>query len=530
MAMNSKQKTAVAVILAGGALAGAALIFAGRGNGTDGHGSGTHAEAAAHDDNEHHGASSGAAHDDAGAHGDGEHHAGSAAGPNGGQLFRQGDAAVEVLVGEAGPGAGGARLRLWASRAGKPLAPASVKAAGELRRLTGESERLAFVPAQAYLQSAAAVGEPHAFEASLEVTLPGAGAPLAIKLRKEEGLVEMTPAQIQGAGLTLQAAGPARIEGIVSFPGEIRFNEDRTAHVVPRVAGVVEGVAANLGQQVRKGDLLAVLASTALSDQRSELLAAQKRLELAETTFQREKTLWQDKISAEQDYLAARTALQEARIAAQNAAQKLTAIGASGSAGNMRALNRFELRAPFDGTVVEKHLALGEALAADANVFTISDLGTVWAEFVIAPKDLDRVRVGEKVRIASTAFDGKAEGTVSYVGSLLGQQTRTATARVTLANPKTAWRPGLFVTVGVTDSSAEVPVAIDAQALQSNGDQQVVFVAVPGGFLAQPVKTGRSDGKLVEITQGMRAGWQYVAGNSFMIKAELGKAGAEHSH
>ncbi len=149
---------------------------------------------------------------------------------------------------------------------------------------------------------------------------------------------------------------------------------------------------------------------------------------------------------------------------------------------------------------------------------------------MIAPKDLDRVRVGEKVKIASTAFDGKAEGTVSYVGSLLGQQTRTATARVTLPNPKTAWRPGLFVTVGVTDSSAEVPVAIEAEALQSNGDQQVVFAVVPGGFQAQPVKTGRSDGKLVEITEGLKAGTQYVAGNSFVIKAELGKAGAEHSH
>ncbi|WP_454726122.1 MULTISPECIES: efflux RND transporter periplasmic adaptor subunit [Cupriavidus] len=520
MAMNTKQKTAVAVILAGGALAGAALIFAGRGNGPDGHEGSNHTEAAAHDDNEHHAGAGGP---------EGRN---DLNGPNGGQLFRQGDATVEVLVAEGSAGStDGPRMRIWATRTGKPLAPASVKAAGELRRLTGESERLAFAPAQAYLQSAAAVGEPHAFEASLTVTLPGTDAPLAIKLRKEEGLVEMTPAQIQGAGLTLQSAAPARIEGTVSFPGEIRFNEDRTAHVVPRVAGVVEGVSANLGQQVRKGELLAVLASTTLSDQRSELLAAQKRLELAETTFQREKTLWEDKISAEQDYLAARTALQEARIATQNAAQKLTAIGATGSGGTTgRALNRFELRAPFDGTVVEKHLALGEAVAADANVFTISDLSTVWAEFVIAPKDLDRVRVGEKVRIASTAFDGKAEGTVSYVGSLLGQQTRTATARVTLANPKMAWRPGLFVTVGVTDSSAEVPVAIDTQALQSHDGQQVVFVAVPGGFLAQPVKTGRGDGKLVEITEGMRAGWKYVAGNSFMVKAELGKAGAEHSH
>lgn len=428
MAISNKQKTSIAIILAGGAIAAAGLIFAGRGSADAtteaAHAAGAHSEDAAHGDGEHHGSPASAAHGDAARHTDGEHH----------------------------------------------------------------------------------------------------------ETQEKEGHIEMTPAQVQAAGLTLRTAGPAHIEGTASFPGEIRFNEDRTAHVVPRVAGVVEGVSANLGQQVKKGDLLAVLASTALSDQRSELLAAQKRLELAESTFQREKKLWEDKISAEQDYLAARTALQEARIATQNATQKLTAIGASGNAGSAKSLNRFELRAPFDGTVVEKHLALGEAVAADANVFVISDLSTVWAEFVIAPKDLDRVRVGEKVKIASTAFDGKAEGTVSYVGSLLGQQTRTATARVTLPNPKAAWRPGLFVTVGVTDSSAEVPVAIEAEALQSNGDQQVVFAVVPGGFQAQPVKTGRSDGKLVEITEGLKAGMQYVAGNSFVIKAELGKAGAEHSH
>lgn len=72
--------------------------------------------------------------------------------------------------------------------------------------------------------------------------------------------------------------------------------------MVPRVAGVVESVAANLGQPVKKGQLLAVIASSTVSEQRSEFLSAQKRLALAKTTFDREKKLWEEKISAEQDY------------------------------------------------------------------------------------------------------------------------------------------------------------------------------------------------------------------------------------
>jgi len=339
--------------------------------------------------------------------------------------------------------------------------------------------------------------------------------------------ITLTAEQIAATGVVVATAGPARVQTGVQFPGEIRFNEDRTAHVVPRLAGVVESVPANIGEQVRKGQVLAVLASTGLSDQRSELLAAQKRLDLARVTFDREKKLFEQKISAEQDYLAARNALQEAQISVQNAQQKLTAIGASAHAS---ALNRYELRAPFDGMIVEKHISLGEAVADNANVFTLSDLSSVWAEFVVSAKDLEKVRVGEKAAIHSTSSDVSAEGTVSYVGSLLGEQTRTAKARVTLTNPQMAWRPGLFVTVNVFGAEAEVAVAVQADAVQDLDGKRVVFVAEPNGFVAQPVKTGRSNGKLVEITEGLQPGARYAAANSFVLKAELGKSSAEHSH
>jgi len=345
--------------------------------------------------------------------------------------------------------------------------------------------------------------------------------------KHEEGRIGLSDEQVKAAGIGLATAGPAAIRSGQQFPGEIRFNEDRTAHVVPRLAGVAQDVPANLGQPVKKGQVLAVIASTALAEQRSELLAAQKRLELARTTYAREKRLWEEKVSAEQDYLQARTALQEAEIAVQNAQQKLTALGAQPAS---KSLNQFELRAPFDGIVVEKHLALGEAVKEDASIFTISDLSTVWAEFVVSARDLASVRLGERVTISSTAFDGTAEGTVSYVGALLGEQTRTAKARVTLTNPDMAWRPGLFVTVNVVGREAQVPVAVEADAVQQVDGQSVVFVAVPGGFAAQPVKTGRSDGRRVEIVEGLQAGARVAVANSFILKSELGKDSAGHDH
>jgi cobalt-zinc-cadmium efflux system membrane fusion protein len=345
---------------------------------------------------------------------------------------------------------------------------------------------------------------------------------------KEAHEIALDDAQIRQAGIDIQPAGPGSIQAASPFQGEVRFNEDRTAHVVPRLAGVAEAVPANLGQTVQQGQLLAVIASPVLSELRSELLTAQQRRDAAGTIFEREKTLWDDRISAQQDFQQAQTALQEADIALQNARQKLAAVGASARSGP---LNRFEIRAPFEGTIVEKHLALGEAVGEAASIFTVSDLRTVWVEFAVAPKDLGAVRVGQTVIVSSSAFDSQVQGTVSYVGALLGEQTRTARARVTVQNPQGVWRPGLFVTVSVLGDSQPVAVAVPAEAIQTIDNRPVVFKPVPGGFAAVPVQLGRSDSQRVELVQGLQAGDRVAVSNTFLLKAELGKAGAEaHGH
>ena len=339
-------------------------------------------------------------------------------------------------------------------------------------------------------------------------------------------ILAMTADAIANAKIGVETAGATELRTEVVLPGEIRLNEDRTAHVVPRVAGVAEKVAVELGQPVTRGQLLAVLSSPALSDQRSELQAAQQRLALAQETHAREKRLWEQGITAEQDYQQARTTLQEARIAADNARQKLAAIGAA-PAGS--ALNRFELRAPFDGVVVAKHLSQGEAVQAETAVFTVADLRTVWADFSVTAKDLEAVTPNAAATVRATATGTAVQGKVSYVGALLGEQTRTAPARVTIDNPKLAWRPGMFVNVSVEAGRVPVPVAVRADAVQTVDDKPSVFVPVPTGFEVRPVKTGRTDGMWTEILEGLPAGTRHAAANSYVLKAEAGKS-ADHGH
>ena len=343
----------------------------------------------------------------------------------------------------------------------------------------------------------------------------------------EEGHIELSAEQISAAGIQLAEAKPQNISRGLPFPGEVRFDEDRTAHVVPRVPGVVETVAVNLGQTVKKGQLLAVIASQQISDQRSEQAAAQRRLALARTTYEREKKLWQDKISAEQDFLQARQALQEAEIAVSNARQKISVLSGSVVATGG---NRYELRAPFDGVVVEKHLTPGEVVDESTAAFTLSDLSRVWVTFGVSPKDLNKVQVGKAVTVSALELNAEVVGSVAYVGSLLGEQTRTATVRVTLENPQGSWRPGLFVTALVATDSREAKVAVPESAIQTVEDKSTVFVRTDDGFEARAVELGSRAAGHVEITQGLEPGAQVASAGSFVLKSELGKASAEHSH
>ncbi len=337
--------------------------------------------------------------------------------------------------------------------------------------------------------------------------------------------VMMDDGQVSASGIVVAAAGAAQIASVVQFPGEIQLNDDRTVHVVPRVPGIAEAVLVSTGQTVRKGQALAVFSSQVISEQRSALQSAQKRRSLALTVHDREKRLWEQKITAEQDFLQAQAALREAEIAVENAQQKLSALGVA--AGTGTGLNRFELRAPYDGLVVERKLSVGEAVREDTHIMTISDMSSVWVEVSIPAKDLPLLRVGAKVLVRATAFDAKATGTVAFVGALVGEQTRMARARILLANPQGTWRPGLFVSIEVNAANLQVPVAVETEAVQTLGNRQVVFVREEKRFVPRSVKLGISDDKYIEVLEGLPAGTPYAAQGSYIIKSELTKMTSE---
>lgn len=193
-------------------------------------------------------------------------------------------------------------------------------------------------------------------------------------------------------------------------------------------------------------------------------------------------------------------------------------------------LSLYDVTSLLSGTVIEKHITLGEFVQDDSDIYVIADLSTAWVNVTVYSRDLDKVRLGQKVEISAGPGGPGAEGRITYIGPGLGEATRAATARVVLPNPSLIWRPGLYVTARVIRDEPVVAVAVADSALQRIEGRPALFVSQGGVFEVRFVETGRSDGRTTEILSGVSAGDRYVHRGAFLLKSELLKSEAGHEH
>ncbi len=190
----------------------------------------------------------------------------------------------------------------------------------------------------------------------------------------------------------------------------------------------------------------------------------------------------------------------------------------------------FEVRTLIAGTVIAKHITLGEAVSRDSDIYVIADLGTVWIDLTVYQRHVDQVRAGQDASIYVGHALADSAGKVSYVTPVLDERTRTATARVVLPNHGGVWRPGMFVTGRIVVERALVPVAVPLTATQALDEETVIFVAGEEGFEPRSVEVGRVSEKSVEVLSGLSPGEKYVSAGGFTLKAELGKESFGDGH
>jgi len=360
------------------------------------------------------------------------------------------------------------------------------------------------------------------------------------------GVIHLSPEKLAEAELATAPVERRPLAPVLETTGEVDYEQDRMAHVSPRIPGRVHRVPAKLGDRVAAGQTLAVIDSIELGKAKAAFLAARASEEVARENHQREQRLYEDRISSEKELLEARGALKEATVRRQNAAQTLRLYGLTQESidaleAGSPVSSLLEVRAPFAGRVVEKHATLGELVTPDTNLFTLADLSVVWIWIDVFEKDLAAVHLGDDVEVRVTAQPGEVfRGEVTYLGPEVAADTRTVRARIDVPNPEMLLRPGMFARVRLTDPHAESAVSaltVPEGALQRDvgqgGEESIVFVPLGDGrFERRHVEVGRRQAGVAEILAGLEEGERVVTEGTFVLKSELsrGELGGGRHH
>ena len=335
-------------------------------------------------------------------------------------------------------------------------------------------------------------------------------------------LLTLSAEETQAAGIKVQKLELQEKTEQVVVTATIQANQDRLAHVAPRMSGRIVKVNASLGDKVKPGQTLAVLDSIELGEARSSYLQGVSEAALAQAGFDRAQRLNADNIIPEKEFLRARAEQEKARAALRAAADKLHMMGVN---PEKLAGSTFPLTAPFAGTVIEKKAVLGELAPIDQSLFTVADLSTLWIESDLFEKDLGKVKVGAQAAVTVSAYPGEVfKGRLTYISSTMNKETRTVKARVEVPNPDGRLKPEMFATVALgTGGSAKALIVPEDAVLLLQG-QPAVFVAESGGFEPRAVEVGERAQGYAVLKSGVVAGESVVVSGAYALKARLLKS------
>jgi cobalt-zinc-cadmium efflux system membrane fusion protein len=311
--------------------------------------------------------------------------------------------------------------------------------------------------------------------------------------------------------------------------GKILPNENRLAHLSPRVPGRIVAVYANLGDRVKSGDRLLLLDSPAFGEAqlgyrktRTAVRVTEKALERAQSLLDRGAIGVGEYQRREADYENARADLHEAE-------EKLHLLGMTEQEIERLAARELPhaevaqvfLRAPFSGEVIERDATVGEVVDPNKTLFAVADLSTVIVRADFPEQQAGQLQAGLEVEVRVSAYpDIVFHGAITYVGAMIDPATRTVMARSKLANPDRRLRPEMFAEVTLLVPAQSV-LAVPRAALQQVGSRAMVFVPRESRrFESREVKIGESSKDYVEIKAGLEEGDEVVTEGSYALKSE----------
>ena len=298
----------------------------------------------------------------------------------------------------------------------------------------------------------------------------------------------------------------------------ITWDATRVAAVSARAPGVVSAIRAEVGDSVGRGQVLAEVRSAHVAGDRSRLIAATQIRDVAAAEVERQRTLLAGGVSSQRELLASEQALSSAEAVLAAVAAEVALVGAGSG-------DRTQLTTPLAGTVIARHVRVGQAVDGLQPLFEVVDPQVMWAELDISERDLVGVALGQEVRIQLDALpDALLTGHISALSPMVAPETRTVLARVELDNTAGLLRANLYGTATILGASSTAAVVVPGAAIQRAGAVHLVFVQQQvDTFVARRVRVLARQGEKVRIVGGVSAGDQVVTTGSFLLKTETRK-------
>ncbi len=309
---------------------------------------------------------------------------------------------------------------------------------------------------------------------------------------------------------------------VLRLPGSVAYNAFQTTPVITQVSGPVTRVLVYPGQTVRVGQPMLYVSSPDYAQLRSAYFKAQEAYRLAQTNLQRDQALYAHHAIAQMDLISAETTRNQARADLEASEQALQVLGVrnpAALAGNS-ANPMISVAAPIGGEVVDRTVQPGQVIqAGSTQVFTISNMRTVWVLVNVYQNDLSAVHLGDPVTVETDAFSRTFHGRISYLAPELDPDTRTLKVRIVTNNPQGMLKKNMYVTAIVQSGKVEALTVPDTAVLRNDVNEPFVYVLHgENQFARQAVTIGHSENGRTQILSGLKEGEKVVGNGSLFLQ------------
>jgi membrane fusion protein, heavy metal efflux system len=336
--------------------------------------------------------------------------------------------------------------------------------------------------------------------------------------------IEATPALMRL--LQIDKVKPSEVHDTLRLSAQVELDQHGVARIGASVTGRVTRIEAILGQNVKKGQRLALLSSIELGKAQSDYLKARSQVNLQRLTVERAKRLLQSGVIATAQMQERQSVLNEAEVDLRAASDQLQVMGMSEAdlkrLDKERSIHSFSpVTSSIDGVVIERNIAIGQVVQPTDSLYTVADLSHLWLVAEIPEQQAYWAREGDQVQAEVPALpDQEVSGKLIYVADLVNPDTRTVTVRMALENPQQLFKPQMLATLKISKPGAQTLV-VPGQAVVRENDKDYVFVqTAPNRFELREVRLGRDEGHQRPILDGLKAGEPIVVKGAFHLNNE----------